>query len=152
MLYLSIFTKCHYLEFINQLKCPNIIILFCDRRRSRGRGGRVGTRGRGRGRGTSIKRGSIRSRLLSSSCTATTEDTDVEGTSTDSNIPLKQSLSPSISRKKNITEYNEERELSLPRLKSTIIPENSTLLSSNIYLYIFKAYLLTYIKFSLFQC
>lgn len=65
-------------------------------------------------------------RPLSLSGAMTAEDTDAEGTSNSCNVSLKQSLS----RKKNSMEYNEERELSLPRLKSTVIPENATLLSS----------------------
>jgi len=58
--------------------------------------------------------------------TATADDTDAEGTSTDGNVSFKQMMPQA--RKKHV-EYNEERELSLPRLKPIVIPENSTLLS-----------------------
>lgn len=62
--------------------------------------------------------------------TITADDTDADGTSTDGNGSFKRRLSqsPSPTRKKQ-TEYIEERELSLPRLKPTTIPENSTFLS-----------------------
>lgn len=75
---------------------------------------------RGRGRGMSKRRGP-RPRQLSSPGTAGDSDADVS---------FDRVLSPSISptRKKH-KEYNEERELSLPRLKPTVIPENSTLLA-----------------------
>ena len=59
--------------------------------------------------------------------TVTADDTDAEGTSTDGNVSFKQMMS---STRKKHTEYNEERELSLPRLKPTVIPENSTFQSS----------------------
>jgi hypothetical protein len=63
--------------------------------------------------------------------TPTADDTDAEGTSTDGNVSFKQAMSPPRSpiRKKH-ADYSEERELSLPRLKPTVIPENSTFLSS----------------------
>lgn len=57
--------------------------------------------------------------------TAIADDTDAEGTSTDGNMSFKQVMPPA--RKKRV-EYNEERELSLPRLKPIVIPENSTIL------------------------
>jgi len=58
--------------------------------------------------------------------TATADDSDAEGTSTDGKVSFKRVKSPT--RKKHV-EYNEERELSLPRLKPIVIPENSTFLS-----------------------
>ncbi|XP_022166291.1 uncharacterized protein LOC111030890 [Myzus persicae] len=84
---------------------------------------------RGRGRGISKRRGP-KPRQPMSPDTATADDTDAEGTSTDGNVSFKQVMSPpqSPTRKKHV-EYNEERELSLPRLKPTVIPENSTFLS-----------------------
>ncbi|KAE9545178.1 hypothetical protein AGLY_000721 [Aphis glycines] len=84
---------------------------------------------RGRGRGTAKRRGP-KSRQPLSPDTPTADDTDAEGTSTDGNVSYKQVMSPtqSSSRKKHV-DYSEERELSLPRLKPTVIPENSTFLS-----------------------
>lgn len=84
---------------------------------------------RGRGRGVSKRRGP---RPRQPSMTA--DDTDAEGTSNDGNVCFEQSPSQSTSLpgQKHV-EYNEERELSLPRLKPTVIAENSTLASSKIY-------------------
>lgn len=84
---------------------------------------------RGRGRGIAKRRGP-KPRQPMSPDTATADDTDAEGTSTDGNVSFKQVMSPpqSPSRKKH-ADYNEERELSLPRLKPIVIPENSTTLS-----------------------
>lgn len=96
----------------------------CFRKQTR-RGGM-----RGRGRGMPKRRGP-KPRQPSSPGTATADDTDAEGTSTDGNAFPKRIMSPSSSsppRKKRM-ELNEERELSLPRLKPTVIPENSALLS-----------------------
>jgi len=94
--------------------------LYCRKRRG-------GSRGRGRG---IAKRRGPKPRQPMSPDTATADDTDAEGTSTDGNMSFKQVMSPpqSPSRKKH-ADYNEERELSLPRLKSIVIPENSTILS-----------------------
>ncbi|VVC28441.1 Hypothetical protein CINCED_3A018679 [Cinara cedri] len=82
-------------------------------------------RGRGRGRGISKRRGP---RPRQPSLTA--DDTDAEGTSNDGNVSFEQlpSQSTSLQGQSN-AEYNEERELSLPRLKPTAIGENSTLAS-----------------------
>lgn len=77
---------------------------------------------RGRGRGLAKRRGP-KPRQPMSPDTVTADDTDAEGTSTDGNVSFKQMMS---STRKKHTEYNEERELSLPRLKPTVIPENST--------------------------
>jgi len=84
---------------------------------------------RGRGRGITKRRGPKPRQPLSPD-TPTADDTDVEGTSTDGNVSFKQAMSPPQSpiRKKH-ADYSEERELSLPRLKPTVIPENSTFLS-----------------------
>ncbi|XP_025408335.1 transcriptional adapter 3-like isoform X2 [Sipha flava] len=84
---------------------------------------------RGRGRGMPKRRGP-KPRQPSSPCVATADDTDAEGTSTDGNAFPKMIVSPTSSppTKKRI-EYNEERELSLPRLKPTVIPENSAILT-----------------------
>ncbi|XP_025192583.1 uncharacterized protein LOC112592646 [Melanaphis sacchari] len=84
---------------------------------------------RGRGRGIAKRRGPKPRQPLSSD-TPTADDTDAEGTSTDGNVSFKQRRSPpqSPTRKKH-ADYSEERELSLPRLKPTVIPENSTFLS-----------------------
>lgn len=80
-------------------------------------------RGRGRGRGASSGRGR-RKRLPSSTSITTPENSDDECTSSNGNV----SISPQFTGKKQ-AEYNEERELSLPRLKCTAAPENSTFLS-----------------------
>lgn len=79
-----------------------------------------------------------RSRQSSFSGTATADDSDVDGTSsTDGDVSLSRTVSTSSTpaRKKLI---DEERELSLPRLKPTVIPENSTLQSckKSIHIYI----------------
>lgn len=98
------------------------ILFVCVRKR---RGG-----SRGRGRGIAKRRGPKPRQHLSQD-TATADDTNAEGTSTDANVSFKQAMSPpqSPTRKKHV-EYNEEIELSLPQLKSNVIPENSTLFSS----------------------
>jgi len=80
--------------------------------------------------------------------TAAADDTDAEGTSTDGNVSFKQVTSPPQSpTKKKHAEYNEERELSLPRLKPIVIPENSTFLSCKnnineflLFLWVFNKY------------
>lgn len=59
---------------------------------------------------------------------------DAEGASNEANASLKQSTSQSTSLPdQNRVDLNEERELSLPRLKSTVIAENSTLASGTTY-------------------
>lgn len=97
---------------------------------------------RGRGRGRGIRRGP---RPRQPSLTA--DDTDVEGTSIDGNVSFEQLPSQSTSSTgQNNIEYNEERELSLPRLKPTVIVENSTLATSKTnYIFNFKSEQLMYI-------
>lgn len=79
---------------------------------------------RGRCRGISNRRGP-KSRQTSSPSTVTADDSDADGTYIDDNV----SRSPRPIGKKP-GDYNEERELSLPRLKRIAIPENATYLSS----------------------
>jgi len=65
--------------------------------------------------------------------TATADDAGAEGTSKDGNVSFKPFMSPpQLPSMKKHADYNEERELSLPRLKSIVIPENSTILSCKI--------------------
>lgn len=91
------------------------------RRKKRG-----GTRGRGRG----ISRGrGARQRQMP----LTADNSDAGGTSNDADLSFKQSTSQSTALPEQNVEINEERELSLPRLKSTVIAENSTLASSKTY-------------------
>lgn len=95
-----------------------MVIIFYRRRRTRG-----GMRGRGRG---IAKRRGPRPRQHSSPATA--DESDADGIVSFERVNHHQSPSKSPNRKKH-REYNEERELSLPRLKPTIIPDNSTLLT-----------------------
>ncbi|CAI6350203.1 unnamed protein product [Macrosiphum euphorbiae] len=88
-------------------------------------------RGGSRGRGSGIaKRRGPKPRQPMFPDTATADDAGAEGTSTDGNVSFKQVMSPpQLPSRKKHADYNEERELSLPRLKSIVIPENSTILS-----------------------
>lgn len=97
----------------------------CYRKQTR----RGGIRGRGRGM---PKRRGPKPRQPSSLCTPTADDIDAAGTSTDGNAFPKRIMSPTSSSPptKKRMDFNEERELSLPRLKPTVIPENSAILSS----------------------
>jgi len=82
------------------------------------------------------KRQGPRLRQPSFTDTATADDSDVDGTSsTDDNVSLTRTVSTSLTptRKKFM---DEERELSLPRLKPSVIPESSTLQSCKQFIYI----------------